>query len=44
MIEVEFNYYERKTMIKANINDSFGTIINKYLNQSNLDIKNICFI
>ena len=44
MVEIEFNYQQKKTVIQANINDSFNTIINKFISKSKLDINDIYFL
>ena len=44
MVEVIFDYKQIKTVIQANLNDSFRTIINNYINKTHLDLANICFI
>ena len=44
MVDVEFNYQQNMTIIQGNLNDSFETIIKKYIIKSNLDINNLYFI
>ena len=44
MINVEFNYQHNITRIQANLNDSYELIINKFINKTNLNINNICFL
>ena len=44
MVEVEFYHNRDKIKIKANMDDSFELIINKYINKTNLDINNIYFL
>ena len=44
MVEIIFNYNNINTLIQANMNDSFNTIIQKYINKSKLDINNIYFV
>ena len=44
MVEVEFNYQQNKIIIQANLEDFLGSIINKYVNKSKLDINKIYFI
>jgi len=44
MVEVEFNYQQNKIIIQGNYNETFETIISKYINKSKLDINNIYFI
>ena len=44
MVDVEFNYQQNMIIIQGNLNDSFETIIKKYIIKSNLDINNLYFI
>ena len=44
MVEIIFSYNQVETLIQANLNDSFNTIIQKYINKSQLDINNIYFV
>ena len=44
MVEIIFSYNQVQTIIQANLNDSFNTIIQKYINKSQLDINNIYFV
>ena len=44
MVEVEFNYQQNNIIIQGNLDDLFETIIDKYINKTNLDINNIYFI
>ena len=44
MINVEFNYQQIITIIQANLNDSYEQILNKFINKTNLNINNICFL
>ena len=44
MVEVEFNYLQTRTIIQANLNDSFQAIINKFITKTNLILNNLCFI
>ena len=37
MVDVEFNYQQNMIIIQGNLNDSFETIIKKYIIKSNLD-------
>ena len=44
MVEIIFSYNQVQTLIQANLNDSFNSIIQKYVNKTQLDINNIYFI
>ena len=44
MVEIIFSYNQVETLIQSNLNDSFNTIIQKYINKSQLDINKIYFI
>ena len=44
MVELIFNYNQVQTLIQANLNDSFNSIIQKYVNKTKLDINNIYFV
>ena len=44
MVELIFNYNQVQTLILANLNDAFNTIIQKYVNKTQLDINNIYFV
>ena len=44
MVEIIFNYNHIETIIQANEDDSFNSVIEKYINKSQLDINNINFI
>ena len=44
MVEFIFSYNQVQTLIQANLNDSFNTIIKKYVNKAKLDINNIYFL
>ena len=44
MVDIIFSYNQVQTLIQANLNDSFNTIIQKYINKSQLDINKIYFI
>ena len=37
MVEVIFDYNQIKTEIKADLEDSFNTIVNKFINEAHLD-------
>ena len=40
MVEVVFDYQQRKTVIQGNLDDLLENIIKKYVQKSNLDINN----
>ena len=44
MVELIFSYNHVETLIQANLNDSFNSIIQKYVNKTKLDINNIYFL
>ena len=44
MVELIFSYNQVQTIIQANLNDSFNSIIQKYVNKAKLDINNIYFV
>ena len=44
MVEIIFKYKEYNIIIKANLNDSFESIINKFLNLTKLNINNLQFL
>ena len=44
MVEVEFNYQQRKTIIQANLNDSFQIIMNHFINKTRLKLNDIYFL
>ena len=44
MVEVIFNFQQNITIIQANINDSFYTIIKKFINKTQLNINNLYFL
>ena len=44
MVEIIFNYNHIETVIQANLDDSFNSIIEKFINKTQLDINNIYFI
>ena len=44
MVELIFSYNQVQTIIQANLNDSFTSIIKKYVNKTKLDINNIYFV
>ena len=44
MVEVVFDYKQIKTVIQANLNDSFKIIINKFINKTHLNLNEIYFL
>ena len=44
MVEIIFNYNQIETIIQANLNDSFNSVIEKFINKTHLDINNIYFV
>ena len=44
MVDIEFNYKQKTTIIQGNLNNVFEEIIKKYINKTNLDINNIYFL
>ena len=44
MVEIEFNYLQDKTIIQANLNDPFSKIISNFINKTQLDLNNLCFL
>ena len=44
MVELIFSYNQVQTIIQANLNDSFNSIIQKCVNKTKLDINNIYFV
>ena len=44
MVEIIFNYNHIQTIIQANLDDSFNSVIQKFINKTQLDINNIYFI
>jgi len=44
MVEIIFNYKQIETIIQANLNDSFNSVIEKFINKTQLDINNIYFM
>ncbi len=44
MVELIFNFNQVETIIQANLDDSFNEIVQKYVNQSQLDINKIYFV
>ena len=44
MVEVVFDYKQIQTIIQANLEDSFNTIINKFVNKTNLNLNEIYFL
>ena len=44
MVDLIFSYIQVQTLIQANFNDSFNSIIQKYINKTKLDVNNIYFV
>jgi len=44
MVEVVFDYKQIKTVIQANLNDSFNIIVNKFINKTHLNLNEIYFL
>ena len=44
MVEIIFNYNHIEIIIQANLDDSFNSVIEKFINKTQLDINNIYFI
>ena len=44
MVEIIFKHKEIETIIQANLDDSFNSVIQKFINKTQLDINNIYFI
>ena len=44
MVEIIFKHKEIETIIQANLDDSFNSVIEKFINKTQLDINNIYFI
>ena len=44
MVELEFNYEQRKIIIQANLDDYFSTIINKYCLKTQIDKNSVIFM
>ena len=44
MVEIEFIYLENKTIIQANLDDSFSIVINKFINKAKLDLNDLHFL
>ena len=44
MVEIIFNYNHIETIIQANLNESFNSAIERFINKTQLDINNIYFI
>ena len=44
MVEIIFDYNHIQTIIQANLDDSFNSVIQKFINKTQLDINNIYFI
>ena len=44
MIQIEFDKNQIKTVIQANLTDTFQDVINKYTQKALLDHKTLCFL
>ena len=44
MIQIEFDYNQIKTVIQANLTDTFQDVINKYTQKALLDPKTLYFL
>ena len=44
MVEVVFDYKQIQTIIQANFDDSFNTIVNKFINVTHLNLDEIYFL
>ena len=44
MVEVVFDYKQIQTVIQANLNDSFNTIANKFINKTHLNLDEVYFL
>ena len=44
MVEIEFDHLQKKTVIQANLNDSFSKIVTAFINKTNLNLKNLYFL
>ena len=44
MVEIIFNYNQIETIIQANLNDSFTSVIEKFINKTQLDLNNKYFL
>ena len=44
MVEIIFNYNQVNTIIQCNLEDSYNSVIEKFINKTQLDINNIYFI
>ena len=44
MIQIEFDYNQIKTVIQAQLTDTFQDVINKYTQKALLDPKTLCFL
>ena len=43
MLEVEFDYAQKITVIQAKIEDKFKEVINKYYQKTSINPDNVCF-
>ena len=44
MVEIEFDYEQSKKIILADLNDSFETIIHKFIKETNIDLNKLFFL
>ena len=44
MVEIIFNYNQVNTIIQCNLEDSYNSVIEKFMNKTQLDINNIYFV
>ena len=44
MVSIEFEYQQTKTIVQANLNDRFETVLNKYKTKTNIDINNLYYL
>ena len=44
MVEVVFDYKQIQTVIQSNLNDSFNTIVNKFINETHLNLNEVYFL
>ena len=44
MVAIEFEYRQIKTIVQANLNDRFETVLNIYKTKTNIDINNLYYL
>ena len=44
MVEIIFNYNQINTIIQANLDDSFNSVIEKFITKTQLDLNNLHFL